>query len=459
MNKFVKTVEETIITQHLIEKGDTILVAFSGGADSVCLLACLLELAPTMGFSLAAAHLNHGLRGEEADADEAFCRDLCKKWEISFHSRKVDVRSLAKDKGMGFEETGRMVRYSFFDELSRIYGFRKVATAHHLNDNVETVLMRMIRGTGMVGLAGIPYQNGAVIRPLLSVTRSDITDFLSERGLSYRTDSTNADTAYTRNRIRNNLIPELERDYNPSFQKTFSEQIRLYKSGVSYIKEEAGKLFDSLAFSIETGYGFPLEALRKTHPFLASSMLHNLVTGFSKGKEPTYQNIESMMHLLQTGEGRVCLPGGVLAEICHDVLYVRYNIPCLPIQPVALHPGERVKLSDGNVVSFELVSGIPAKIPGNVAYISPEAVSGKEIFIRSRKEGDRFCPTGMSGTKKLQDFFVDEKIPYFLRDSVPLLTVDDAVIWVLGYRGDRRYVAAKDQNQSFCVTIQKGDFR
>ncbi len=458
MNNFLTLVEKTICKQKLLQSGDSVLVALSGGADSVCLLSCLKELSQAFNLSVAAAHLHHGLRGDEADGDEEFCRTLCMEWGIPFHSTRQDIRLLAKEKGIGIEEAGRMARYSFFKQLQEACGYSKVATAHHGNDNVETVLMRIIRGTGVLGLGGIPYQNGDVIRPLLDVTRSDIMAYLSKKGYSYRIDRSNEENVYTRNRIRNQLIPELESSFNPGFQKTFLEQIRLYSACGTYIKDEAGKLFKRHCALFDGAYGFSLEKLSSENPFLVSTMVQQLLENLTPGKGVSSQNIEAVMTLVAEQSGRVMLPGNMVAEVCHDKLYIRRNVPFLPISPVPLSAGVCKKLSDGQIVSCDIVDTVPEKINKNEIYLDLKTVSDKEILLRSRQDGDSFCPVGMSGTKKLQDFFVDEKVPYFLRDRIPLVTVGDSVAWIVGYRADRRFVATKGQNQCLCITVHKGDF-
>ena len=208
----IQRVEQDIQTYGIIEQGDRICVGLSGGADSVCLLFLLLDLKQKYGLSLSAVHVHHGLRGAAADADEAFVRDLCARLDVLLTVCRADVRAEARKRGCSEEEAGRLVRYRAFEEAA---AGGKIATAHHADDNCETILFNILRGTGLTGLTGIPQKSGQVIRPLLHVDRAQIEDYLRDRGESWCTDETNASGAYTRNRIRNELLPWLEREINP----------------------------------------------------------------------------------------------------------------------------------------------------------------------------------------------------------------------------------------------------
>ena len=212
--------------EALLQPGDRVLAAVSGGADSVALLYWLCaECAAGRVAGVAAAHLHHGLRGEEADRDEAFVRRLCEKRGVPLHIRREDVGARAKEAGEGIEEAGRRLRYAFFDEIARTEGYDRIATAHTLSDNVETVLLHMTRGCGPDGLCGIAPSRGRLIRPLLTCTREEVEAYCRACGLDFVTDSTNADVAYARNRVRGRVVPELER-INPKMQEAFGRLIR-----------------------------------------------------------------------------------------------------------------------------------------------------------------------------------------------------------------------------------------
>lgn len=456
MTNMLQQVKKTILEHNLLQPGDRVLVALSGGADSVCLLDCLLCLAEELNIKVFAAHVNHCLRGEEADDDEAFVRELCQLCDVPLFTCTKDVHALAAVKKIGTEAAGRLVRYEFFESVLQENGLHKIATAHHANDTVETVLMRLLRGTGPLGLSGIPYQNGRVIRPLLDVTRIEIEAYLEEKRLSFRTDRTNFEALYTRNRIRHELIPFLEKEFNPNFQKNFREQIRLYSANSAYIKKEAETLFSRLAKQISAGHGFSCEALLLEDVFLVSVMLHQAIMQLTDTREILQHHIDAVISIVQKGSGAVSLPGNVVAEICHGVLYLRKDTEKVTFCYL-IEPGSEIYLEEIEAtITCYKANAVPEKHDSNTICLDVEKVNGKKLTVRSRTEGDFFYPIGMEGRKKLQDFFVDQKIPYFLRDSIPIVTVNDEVAWVAGYRGDRRFVASKDNNASLCVKLHRG---
>ena len=456
MTDMLQQVKKTILEHSLLQPGDKVLVALSGGADSVCLLDCMLCLTEELNIKVFAAHVNHCLRGEASDGDEAFVRDLCQLRNVPLFTCRKDIHALAAEKKIGTEAAGRLVRYEFFESVLQAKGLQKIATAHHANDTVETVLMRLIRGTGPLGLGGIPYQNETVIRPLLDVTRTEIEAYLKEKALSFRTDRTNFETVYTRNRVRHELIPFLEKEFNPNFQKNFREQIRLYSANSAYIKKEAETLFSRLVKQASAGYGFSCKALLLEDAFLVSVMLHQTIMQLTDTQEILQHHIDAVMSIVQKGSGAVSLPDNVIAEICHGVLFLRKDTEkvtfCYPIEP-----GSEIYLAEiDTTITCYKVDAVPTKYDNNTMYLAADTVNGKVLTVRSRTEGDFFYPIGMEGRKKLQDYFVDQKVPYFLRDTIPVVTVNDEIAWVAGYRGDRRFVASKDNNASLCVKLHRG---
>lgn len=455
MNDFLLRVKDTVSLHNLLQKGDRVLVALSGGADSVCLLEVLSALSDEFGLSLSAAHLHHGLRGDEADGDAAFAEELCKKKKIPFFMHRADVRALANESGMSLEEAGRKARYDFFHKLQKEYGFTKIATAHHAGDNVETVLMRLLRGTGPMGLGGVPYQNESVIRPLLDVTRDEIEVYLNENGLPFRTDSTNLEQSFTRNKIRHSLVPFLEKEFNPNFRRNFQEQIRLYARCGAYIKEETEALFSRLAQPISNGFGFDCQKLKLEPSFLTESMLYLCMTKVFPGKDVTNSHVQTVANMLREGKGQISLPDDTLAEICHNTLYIHKIEKPVSFCYEILPNGEVYIPEIGKRLSCYPVSEVPKKVLKHEVYLDAEKLSGKKLFIRSRKDGDYFYLSESGGTKKLQDFFVDQKVPRFLRDSVPLIATEDEILWIGGYRAGGRYMAGEGQRQALCFTIHK----
>ncbi len=449
-------VRETICQQELIKPGDGVLLALSGGADSVCLLEVLLELSKEIKFSVFAAHLHHGLRGAEADSDEAFVCKLCHEKNVPLFTRRVDVNALARATGRGLEEAGREARYAFFNEILAQEGLNKIATAHHADDNIETVLMRLLRGTGPLGLAGIPYQNGAVVRPFLDVTRKDIESFLNQRNISFCTDSTNQETTFTRNRIRHELIPFLEQSFNPNFRQNFLSQIKLYASCGAFIEQETESLFSVLSEPVAEGYSFEIKLLKKAADFMQSMLLYRAISALSGEREVGTAAVRAAAALLEKPRGKASLGGGVIGQVCHGKLYIKKESVAKPFS-YDVEPTGCFTIPETNVtICFSVVNSVPEQAFKGAVYLDLEKLENKQLRLRSRRPGDYFYPVGMAGKKKVKKFFIDNKIPQFKRDSVPLLTADEDVVWVAGERGDARYVLKDQEKTALCVKFFQG---
>lgn len=456
MNNLLQTVQLTIETQKLLQPGEGVLVGLSGGADSVCLLSALLQLRDRYSVTVYAAHLHHGLRGSEADADEAFVRNLCKEKDVPLFVRHADIRTEAQKAKIGLEEAGRKARYLFFEEIRTVHGLQKIATAHHADDNIETVLMRFLRGTGPLGLGGIPYQNGVVIRPLLDVSRADIEGYLQEQRLTYRTDSTNFETEFTRNRIRHRLIPMLEQDYNPNFRHTLKKQIQLYAVAASFLHDETERHVQELAQKTNHGYCLDCKRLLAQPEYIINSVLHRLITSLA-AEACGMTAVDSAKAVLQSGHGSADLSKQLVATACYGSLYIRKKTENKPFAYPILPQGSFTIPETGQRLTFTHVAAVPAHPAADCAYIKPDMLRGKTVYVRSRKEGDVFYPTGMKGKKTIKKFFTDAKIPQFMRDTIPLLTVGDTeIIWIAGQRVDRRF-AAEEGAAALCVKFYEGD--
>lgn len=320
---------QAISEYNLIEYGETVLAAVSGGADSVCLLHVLCALRHELGIKVICAHLNHGIRGASADADEEFVGELCKKLGVKFYSRKTDVLRLAKASGETTEEAGRTARYAFFDEIARKHKIDKIATAHNKNDNIETVLMRIIRGTGIDGLGGIPIKrDGGIIRPLLNVSRSEIEAFCAENGIAYRTDETNSSLDYTRNKIRLELLPFLEKEFSLSALESINRLSQTAREDADFLNSYAERLYKRL--------GNPLPGKKPTVIHCESlKMLERAIKVRIvriAAKEAGCENlskvhIENVLALLNSQTGSATdLPCGVRAQVNYGWIEFSKNV-------------------------------------------------------------------------------------------------------------------------------------
>lgn len=256
MSDFIDKVEKAMTGFEIMKNAKTVVCGLSGGADSTSLLIALKELSEKFGFKISACHLNHGLRGEESDSDEIFCENLCRKLEIPLYNRKIPVCDYS-EKHKSLEKTARDVRYGFFEDALEYFGEGSVlATAHNANDNAETVLLNLIRGTGLKGLCGIPPERGRIIRPLLKIQRREIEEFLAEKRQEYVTDRTNFSEIYTRNRIRRKIIPEIA-EINPSFTDTIGRMTEILRSDSDFLEEISEKALSES----KSGRGYAAEKL------------------------------------------------------------------------------------------------------------------------------------------------------------------------------------------------------
>ncbi|MBQ5336384.1 MAG: tRNA lysidine(34) synthetase TilS [Oscillospiraceae bacterium] len=304
----------TIERFGMLEKGDHVVAALSGGADSVCLLLALNELRDELGINVSALHVNHCLRGEESDRDEAFCRDLCERLSVPFVCGRFDVNAEAEKMKMSTELAAREIRYRFFAELT--HG-RKLATAHNANDNAETVIFNLTRGTGTKGIAGIPPVRDNIIRPLLGVTRNEIESFLAERGQDFVTDSTNLSDDYTRNTIRHNVIPVLEK-INPALFRTILSDSENFRTDNNFIELEAGKAYESGLSGKDTICG-----LDKLHPAVRRRCTARFLS--ENGIEVNSRRIADLEKAVLCG-GKINLKGDIYAE-AHDGCLRLVTIP------------------------------------------------------------------------------------------------------------------------------------
>ncbi len=426
-------VEKTMLSGGMLP-ARSILVGLSGGADSTALLYILHGLSKKYGFTLYAAHINHCLRKGTADRDESFSRELCERLGVEFFCCKADVGAEAKRLGISEELAGRRIRYEFFDKLSKKKSITYIATAHHKNDNAETITMNFIRGSGIRGLCGIPRRRGNIIRPLLDITRSEIEEYCAERGIGYVTDETNAEIVYTRNKIRNILIPEIEREFNPSVVDTVTKNAEIMAADEDYLSICADKAYSE----ITDGGAADISLLKSSHRAIALRVIRKMIDDVCGISDISSFVIGSVYELALMGRtGAKCdITRGVYAVVRYGRLIIeREAEPCGDFEyNIAI--GQKLYIPElGFSVLAQSASG---SMSDDAQYFSlPDGSS--RIAIRNRRSGDRFCPWGMSGTKTVKAFMIDEKIPAPMRDRTGIVTIDGDIAWIIGHRRDRRF--------------------
>lgn len=428
-------VEQTIRRQRLFSPGDTLIVAFSGGADSLALLDLLSRL-PDRNLHLIAAHLNHCLRGIESDADEEFCRGMASRYAIPFESGRIDVRGMASDLRLNLEDAGRQARMEFLDEVRRKYGAAAVVLAHHADDQAETVLMRLLRGSGMTGLSGMAYRNArGNVRPLLEISRFEIEQYLRARGLEWREDASNSDTIYLRNRIRHQLLPLLE-EYNPAIRSSLAKTASIIGGDEALLNELTER---AVAGSCRMGEGRVVCSVRQLCA-LNSALRRRVLRHAFKRLTGTLErvsrrHIDALCDMIDSARpnSRLPLPQGVRAVREYDRLLLMHADEDLLDSAFELQITEPgcYQLPLGGFMTVDVTGSALFPTDVHTACLDP-AKTPFPWLVRTCRPGDRITPFGMNGRKKVKDIFIDRKIPLSERARIPLLFCGDDLIWIAG---------------------------
>ena len=382
-------------------EGGVILCAVSGGRDSVCLLHYLTTIAPRRGFTVAAAHLNHRMR-PEAQRDEDFVRGLCREWNVPFYTEAAPVYEMAARWGLSVEETGRRLRYDFLLRTADAIGAAYIATAHHAQDQAETVLLNLLRGTGPEGLGGIPPVRGRIIRPLLQTSRAEIEDYLQKNGLPHVEDSTNEDTHYARNRLRRELWPQLE-TVNPAVTRAIGRTAEIVRGENAYLDTLAAERLPAEGTAVETAA--LLAAPEPLRPRMVRLLLDRLPTG---KKDVSAVHMDAVLALAEGG-GTLDLPGGARA-VCRDG-WLRLTVK----EPAPPEMTLRQGLNRWGDYDITLCGG-----------------EEHRVTVRSWKGSDRMAAE--RGSRSLKRLFADAGIPAELRDSLPVVCVDGTPHAVYGIK-------------------------
>lgn len=430
------TVTRTIETYRLLEKGDNVLVALSGGPDSVALLHLLFQLKSHYQIQITAVYMNHGIRPKAAAKEERFCEALCAELEISCIIVRENIPALAKQRKMGLEEAGRAFRYDLFERLTKLHRFDKVALGHHVDDRVETVLFRIIRGTGPTGLAGIPVKRGIYVRPLFEITKSQILAYLKERRLRFCIDRSNERSEYARNYIRNKLLPEVRRRLNPQVDRAILNLAETATAEEAVLLQQVERAARQ-SVTVTTGGKIELDRTRFAGytSWLRRRLLRYCLGSISGGVMIDRETVERLENqILQVG-GSLSLPGRIQAVMTGEKFVFVQGQPIylerelVPGKSVDLEPlASRIRMRESAHRSLAVsrkrqamrvsIDGVKVEYP---------------LRVRSIRAGDRFQPLGMKGTKKVGDYLTDRKVPKVYRDEILVVTDGRGIIWVVGY--------------------------
>lgn len=445
---------ERFISEHsLTEKPGPLVVGVSGGVDSVCLLHVLVTLAKKLHLDLHIAHLNHQLRGDESNADAEYVRRLARDLNIASTIDKRDVQEYQSTHQCSLEEAAREVRYSFFSEVAESLGGQTVAVAHTANDQAETILMHVIRGTGLSGLRGMrpvsrwnlpDGKSLTIIRPLLDASREDTETYCDIHKLWPRYDSSNRSMEYLRNRIRAEIMPKLL-DYNPNIVDSLSRMAHIVADDIAYLDTEVSRVYQSAVEEFPQGVSLDNKAVSEFPPALGRQLLRKALGRLlGSTRDIELVHIESVLDTLKHPAGKkLSLPYGLTFYGDYEKSIITQGedplafLPPLNSEYPLNTPGKT--MISGWQVTTEVIEGkCEVQASDQLTAFLDIDYTGSNLIVRSRKGGDRFQPLGMKDTKKLQDFMVDSKIPRAWRDRVPLVCAGDQIVWVVGWRIDHK---------------------
>ncbi|MGO9450450.1 MAG: tRNA lysidine(34) synthetase TilS [Candidatus Binataceae bacterium] len=430
---FLGAVERSLARAQ-VRTGCSILIALSGGPDSVALLDALRELGERSGYRLAAAHLNHALRGDESDRDESFCRELCARLAIDL----IAERAAGLDPMMpNLEEAARHARHSFLDRAANQVGADYIATGHHADDQAETVLMRMLRGSGIAGLSAMAESGpGRIIRPLLALSRNDILEYLRAIGATFVTDSSNLSTAMLRNRIRHQLLPALDRDYAPGASRRLAELASEMRALDSFVSRAAAV---ELAPMTAAGDGLDISRFGAIDPALQAPVLRlYLAAQLGDLRRVNRAHLTDIVSLCLAGpaNGEIALPGGWRAVREYGRLKLRKASPNRRPRfsvPIAFE-GTTEIVNAGFAFDTVVIGAGDVVMPADSAsaLFDVKVIAAHGLTARNFRPGDRIRPMGLGGTRKVKDVFIDRKLPPGDRARFPVVVSGDEIVWLPG---------------------------
>ncbi len=442
MSKIIDKVNNFILDNQMLNAGDRIVLGLSGGADSVCLLILLLDIASRYGYEskdIFAVHINHMIRGEEADGDEAFVRELCQSKQVNFVAFRKDIPAYARELGLSTEEAGRKYRYECFRRVAEENRCTKIAVAHNRNDMAETVIFNMLRGTGLKGMAGMQPVRGNIIRPILNITRDEILEYLAEKNQAYREDSTNAGVDYDRNKIRHIILPAMM-DINKGAIEHICQMALEAGSSYSYIHDVAMEDYSGTSEEDDLGRTVTLDVneLYKCNPVLQEHLIHEAIGNVAgKKRDITRKHIMSVVGLLYQDTGKqVELPYSIKARRSYNNLIISnksatrddYSIKLEP-NSVCIVPGKgsiECKIIDYNQ-DMEISKKIYTKMLdyGKIK---------NTLYLRTPEDGDYIVIDNKGSTKKLSRVFIDNKIDRQERGEWPVIACGKEIVWAIGLR-------------------------
>lgn len=456
---FIRRVRTDICEHNLLASGERVLLAISGGVDSMVLLHVMMQLAPGFRWDLHAAHLHHGIR-QEADRDLDQVQQACENYQIPLHHDRVNIPALAAEESMGLEAIARQERYRFLRRIAEQVQCQKIATGHHANDQAETVLMNLLRGTGITGLGGISWHRDQLIRPLLSRSRLEIQTYADDEGIPYCEDHTNRDLSHRRNHIRHELIPRLESDYNRGLVSNLTQLAEVCQQTDAILRQQAGEAFETCVREVRPG-----KIILDIEAFLAYfNVLQKYILGIALERVGESRRVLNQRSLSAIGE---------LLRRKQSVKSIALGESELRVEPTGIVLSRR-HARDAQLKTLEKIPGvyplwgslfleikndrqplerIQKNINQSIAWVDADRIV-EPFWVRSPRPGDRFQPLGMSSMKKVSDVLIDTKVPHHQRSEIPVVGCGDQIVWVAGIRLDHRFRVTNSTRHLFKLVLK-----
>lgn len=452
----IEKVLNTIEKFNMLSYGDHVLVGLSGGPDSVCLLSILLKINKRYNIKISAAYIDHGLRPEDTPREIDFCKELCNKIQIPFYTEQIDVKDFAKRERLNLQEAARILRYSMLDQISIKINAHKIAIAHNADDQAETVIMRLLRGAGPAGLSGIPPVRKKIIRPLIEVERFEIENYLMENQINFIQDPSNLSFKYLRNKIRHLLMPVVK-EISPKATKIISRTADILREENDYINIAVTKaLMRLMSRKTDTKVELFCNPMEVLNIVILRRALRVAIDSVRDLKGIEFEHIEEIINLIKKGNpgDRIYLPKGIRAIKGYSTLIITSEPPVVLSTYKIECPGELFLKEISTTLEIKELNKEEVSNFGNgknIIYVDADKVKFP-LIVRPRKKGDYFYPFGFGKRKKIQDFFVDEKIPRDERDSIPIIESDGNIVCIVGYRLDDRFKI--EHNTKKCLQIR-----
>ncbi|HRU74037.1 MAG TPA: tRNA lysidine(34) synthetase TilS [Caldisericia bacterium] len=441
----------------MINENDRILVGLSGGPDSIFLLYILHNY---FNNQLIIAHINHKLRGIDSDLDEKFIRTISQKLKIPLYVIREDVKKLSTKNKKSIEEVGRDVRFSFFNKILKVENFNKIALGHNLDDNVETILINFIKGSGMKGLIGIPEKRDNIIHPIINIKKEEILKYLEENKIEYRIDKTNFETDYLRNKVRNYLLPIIEKEFNKNFKEKILALSNILKVEDKFLDDLVENIKNDILKFEDDFVKIDLKKLQNLHLSLKRRLIRKVIDHFNKDlREYPLDHIDKVISLENKKTGKeIELPLNLIAVKDKNKIIIErrdFEIPDFYIEIPDIGSYQEI----GMKIELSLVEKISKVKDPFISFFDYDKI---ELPLKIRKPmfGEKFKPLGLKKEKKIQDFFVDSGIPKSVRWNLPiLLDKKDDILWIVGVRISDDYKVTNLTNRVICIKITLEDFR